>query len=71
MRPLTLADPTGVIVESGEGILIAYGDTVPADASTGYSTGCLFIHTDGGAGTALYVNEGTKASANFDAASVA
>jgi len=53
------------------GLLIAHGDTVPADASTGYETGCLFQHTDGGDGTALYVNEGTVASADFNAVTVA
>jgi hypothetical protein len=55
----------------GAGVLIAYGNSVPADGSVGYATGCLFLHTDGGAGTALYVNEGTNESCNFDAASVA
>jgi hypothetical protein len=54
-----------------EGLLIASGKTVPADGTPGYQTGCLFQHTDGGAGTALYVNEGTSTSCNFDAVSVA
>lgn len=44
-----------------------YGATVPTDASTGYSTGCLFLHTDGGAGTAFYVNEGDASSSAFAA----
>lgn len=62
----------GVLQEvAGVGILEAYGDTVPTDATSGYATGCVFHHTDGGAGTALYVNEGTLASCDFDAASVA
>ena len=52
-------------------VLLAFGNTVPADGRTGYATGCLFIHTDGGAGTALYCNEGTVTSADFDAVSVA
>ena len=51
----------------GVGIIDAYGDTVPADASEGYATGCVYRHTDGGAGTSLYVNEGTKASCDFNA----
>lgn len=54
-----------------EGILIAYGNTVPSDATAGFAIGCLFIHTDGGAGTSQYVNEGTAASCDFDANTVA
>lgn len=54
-----------------KGLLIASGKTVPADGTAGYQTGCLFQHTDGGSGTALYVNEGTVASCNFDAVTVA
>lgn len=54
-----------------EGLLMASGKTVPADGTAGYQTGCLFQHTDGGAGTALYVNEGTSASCDFDAVTVA
>jgi hypothetical protein len=56
---------------SETGILIASGITVPADGTAGYSTGCLFQHTDGTSGTALYVNEGTATSCNFDAVTVA
>ena len=56
---------------SAEGLLLASGTTVPADGTSGYATGCLFQHTDGGAGTALYVNEGTYASCDFDAVTVA
>ena len=52
-------------------IFFALGTTVPSDAATGYATGCIFIHTDGGNGTALYVNEGTSASADFNAITVA
>jgi hypothetical protein len=36
----------------------------------GYAIGCLFHHTDGGDGTALYVNEGTATSCNFNAITV-
>jgi hypothetical protein len=71
-RPLNLHSADGVIArEDGGDILLAYGKTVPADGASGYATGCLFQHTDGGAGTALFVNEGTNTSANFDAANVA
>lgn len=60
-----------VIFRSEDGILLAYGKTVPADASVGYSPGCLFIHIDGSVGTMLYCNEGSKASSDFDAVTVA
>jgi len=53
-----------------DGILIAYGNTVPSDETSGYAIGCIFIHTDGGDGTALYVNEGTASSCNFNAITV-
>ena len=46
-------------------LLFASGDTVPTDAATGYATGCVFSHTDGGAGTAFYVNEGDETSCDF------
>ena len=58
MRPPVVAD---------EGLLFASGATVPTDAAAGYQTGCIFQHTDGGAGTAFYVNEGSVTSCNFDA----
>tara|TARA_R110002020_G_scaffold35671_8_gene107445 strand:- start:2626 stop:2850 length:225 start_codon:yes stop_codon:yes gene_type:complete len=62
---------TGVLARTPvDGILIAYGTTVPSDAAEGYGTGCLFMQTDGGDGTSLYVNEGTNASANFNAVDV-
>lgn len=47
----------------GEGVLLKKGATVPSDAETGYMKGCLFIDTANGK---LYINVGTKASANFD-----
>lgn len=59
---------TGILLQKENGdILDAHGDTVPADGTAGYATGCLFRHTDGGDGTALYVNEGTRTSADFNA----
>ena len=71
-RPGTIHDGTGTIVEvPGVGILDAYGETVPADATEGYAIGCTFRHTDGGDGDALYVNEGTLASCDFNLITVA
>jgi hypothetical protein len=55
----------------GIGIMRDMGTTVPSDGTAGYGIGCLFQHTDGGDGTALYVNEGTLASCNFNAITVA
>jgi len=49
------------------GLLFASGATVPTDATRGYRTGCIFQHTDGAEGTALYLNEGTYASCDFNA----
>lgn len=51
------------------GLLLASGQTVPSDGDSGYATGCLFQHTDGTTGTALYVNEGTVTSCSFQAIS--
>lgn len=53
------------------GLLLASGDTVPTDATAGYRTGCIFQHTDGGDGDALYVNEGTVTSCDFNLITVA
>lgn len=44
----------------------AEGTTVPTDADRGYAVGCLFVQTDGGTETVLYVNEGTATSADFN-----
>jgi len=49
----------------GVGYLFDSGSTVPADATREYRTGAIFQHTDGGAETALYVNEGTASSSAF------
>ena len=49
-------------------ILIAYGTTVPTNASTGYAKGCLFIDTDVATGTTgLNCNKGTTTSCQFTA----
>ena len=71
-KTLNRHDATGVLSRApGVGVLDAYGSAVPTDGSTGYATGCLFRHTDGGDGTALYVNEGDKDSCDFNAVTVA
>lgn len=47
------------------GLLLASGLTVPVDGTLGYQSGCIFQHTDGGADTVLYVNEGSETSCAF------
>lgn len=60
-------DGTGVIhVVPGYGITLAAGPTPPADGRVGYAPGCLFIDIDAAGGSQVYVNEGTKASADFN-----
>jgi len=56
-------------VSADEGLLLASGAVVPADGTAGYQPGAIFQHTDGGEGTALYVNEGTLAACDFNAVS--
>lgn len=53
----------------GDGdILLATGAAVPADTSTGYAKGCLFIDTDVATGTTgLYCNKGVNTSCVFTA----
>ncbi len=52
-----------------EGLLFASGTAVPSDGTYGYQIGCLFQHTDGGANTSLYVNEGSLTSCDFNVVS--
>jgi hypothetical protein len=50
-----------------DGTAFGFGRVVPADSETGWSHGCLFVHTDGsGAADAVYYNIGTTLSCNFD-----
>ncbi len=71
-KPVTKHDGTTKIVEiPGRGILLAAGDTVPGDGEEGYAPGCMFQRTNVSDGGAVFVNEGTKASCNFDLVSVA
>jgi hypothetical protein len=55
--------------ERNRGLLFASGTTVPTDGTDGYQTGCIFQQTDGGSGTAVYINEGSVTSCNFNALS--
>lgn len=70
-RPLTPHTATNgqtVIVEDGNGRPMYFlSTTVPTDTTAGYPTGCICIKTNGGAGTTLYVNEGSVTSCDFNA----
>jgi hypothetical protein len=71
-KPAVIHDGTGVLETiPGYGITRCAGIAKPADGTAGYAVGCLFQNLAGGAGTALYVNEGTAASCDFDAVTVA
>lgn len=51
---------------AGYGIMDAAGTTVPSNEAVGYGHGCTYHKANGSDGSdALYVNIGTKASANF------
>lgn len=65
--PESSATPTRLLLVGGVAAMQAYGTVVPTDGTAGYLTGCLFAHTDGGAGTSLYVNEGSATSCDFNA----
>lgn len=69
---LNIHDGLGIIAKDPSvGILQAYGNTVPG-AVAGYAPGCQFHKTNGSTiGTVLYINIGTKASANFVSAGMA
>lgn len=54
-------------VTEDRGLLWVSGATVPTNGVDGYQVGCIFQKTDGGAGTALYINEGSVTSADFNA----
>jgi hypothetical protein len=68
-KPLTKQDGTDSIIEiPGYGVTMAAGNTVPADATAGYSKGCIYQHLDAStAATTIYVNTGTVSSATFRA----
>ena len=69
---LNLHDATGVFLRDDAGhIMFAKGATPPTDGAAGYAKGCLWIDTDASAGSILLCNEGTNASCDFDAVSVA
>jgi len=63
----TTADIIIYLRDESDNILWASGTDVPADDTSGYAKGCLFIDRNVAAGTSgLYVNVGTTSAANFD-----
>ena len=68
--PAGIATPRSQHVTE-DGKTLVYGTTKPTDAATGYAPGCIFVHTDGTTATAVYINEGTKASCDFNAVATA
>lgn len=63
----TTADIIVYLRDESENILWASGTDVPADSTSGYAKGCLFIDTDVAAGTGgVYENVGTTTACNFD-----
>lgn len=57
-----------ISVDEDSNIAIVYGATVPTDATKGYMPGALFLQNDGSTGTLFYINQGTAASCDFNAA---
>lgn len=66
-KALNIHDGLGVIAKDPDkGQLLGYGSTVPAVGAVGWAPGAQFIKTNGTTiGALMYVNVGTKASANF------
>lgn len=60
------ASSKGIHID-GYGYILAWGTTVPADASTGYAKGCLFLDLDGADIDHIWaINIGDKSSSDFD-----
>lgn len=68
LKPHAPSSKSAIVYDRKKKIIFAAGDTVPTDASRGYAKGCIFIQTDGAAGTHWYVNEGSTTSSDFNAA---
>jgi hypothetical protein len=65
---ISISGSEGVLSRTAsDDVLLAYGKVKPEDDSSGYATGCLFLHTNGAAGSVVYVNEGTNDNSDFNA----
>ena len=59
-----------VMDENSTGVTRCYGTTKPVDGDAGFAPGCIFwLSTGGSTGSTMYINESTKASADFNAVS--
>jgi hypothetical protein len=67
----TPSSVTVLEVDSSNNVTVAKGTTVPTATDAGFATGCFFIKTTGGAGTTIYINEGSATSCSFSAVSSA
>lgn len=60
------ATDTGILDLQGHGKMIGWGDTVPADGSTGWGKAAIFFHTNGAnADDLIYENSGDTTSSTF------
>ena len=63
---------SGKTLKGPAGYMLCWGVTAPADNSTGYAPGCLFIDTNGTNNTTvLACNIGSVLLANFDYITIA
>ena len=63
--PNVSTTPVKIIVLEDGNALWAYGDTLPAEGTSGYAPSCLFLDTNAGADATLTSNEGTGDSSHF------
>jgi hypothetical protein len=67
LRPRQYADAKGVIAEAFDGTaLICNGTTVPTDATAGYHPGCLYFVRGVDGDLAIYKNDGSSTSCDFN-----
>lgn len=63
-----IQDATGDVVRHGNiGVSYTVRTVAPTNAAAGFETGCHWINRNGTAGAILYINEGTNASAVWNA----
>jgi hypothetical protein len=67
VRTQQLHDASGIYLQTDRGdAMYATGTTVPTDGNSGYEVGCVFVDTDASDGSNAYINEGTRASCDFN-----
>lgn len=55
-----------IVYDTNENIVLAAGNTPPADGSIGFAIGCIFLDTNAAAGSQLLINEGSETSCDFN-----